>query len=88
MRPATMKAKQLCEILVRSLQSADVGGDCGDLLWRQIMRDRLHDRRRIRFIGLLAALLLPIGQLPDDIIAKLSGELRELAVALGLCAMA
>ena len=54
----------------RLLQSADIGRDRGDLRLRQIMRDRLHDRRGIRLVGLLAALLLPIRQLPDDVIAS------------------
>jgi hypothetical protein len=43
-----------------SLELADIGRDGPDLRFGEIMGDRLHDRRIVRLILVLAALLIPV----------------------------
>src|SRR5580704_18672245 len=70
------------------LQVTDIGRDRFDLRLVQAVRDRLHDRRVIRILRILAALLVPIGQFARGVVEKLAGQTRKQAVALGVRAVA
>ena len=60
----------------------EVGGHGLDLLVVQTVCNRLHDGRGIWFGGILPALLRPIFQLVDKVVAELSGQTRKLPIAL------
>ncbi len=53
---------------------ADIGCDRLDLRRGQIMGDRLHDRRGVGIGLVLSRLLLPVGQLSEDVVMQLTGE--------------
>src|ERR1700692_574498 len=66
------------------LQVTDIGRDRFDLSLVQAVRDRLHDRRGIRVLRILAALLVPIRQFARDVVEHLAGQPRKRAVSLGI----
>src|SRR5580704_10740561 len=70
------------------LQVTDIGRDRFDLGLVQAVGDRLHDRRVIRVLRILAALLVPIRQFARNIIGELAGQPRKRAVTLAVRAVA
>src|ERR1700686_4926909 len=48
------------------------------------MRNRPHDGRCIRFVLVLAALLVPVCQLPEHVVMELSCQARECIGAFGV----
>jgi len=51
------------------------------------MRNRLHDRRGVRFCLVLPPFLVPVRQLSIDVVVELAGETRKCVAALGVVPM-
>src|ERR1700730_9296291 len=66
------------------LQVTDIGRDRFDLGLVQAVSDRLHDRRVIRVLRILAALLVPIRQFARNVIGELAGQPRKRASSLAV----
>src|SRR5579862_667100 len=66
------------------LQVTDIGRDRFDLRLVQAMRDRLHDRRVVRVLRILAALLVPIRQFARNVIGELAGQPRKRSISLAV----
>src|ERR1700694_982102 len=67
-----------------SFQIAEIGRDRLDLRFGQIMRDRSHDGRCVRFVLVLASLLFPVGEFPEHVIMELSCQTRKGVAAFGV----
>src|ERR1700682_1901879 len=66
------------------LQKTDIGRDRFDLGLVQAVGDRLHDRRVIRVLRILAALLVPIRQFARNVIGELAGQPRKRSISLAV----
>src|ERR1700730_13995541 len=66
------------------LQETDIGRDRFDLGLVQAVGDRLHDRRVIGILRILAALLVPICQFARNIVGELGGQPRKRTVSLAV----
>src|SRR3974390_515468 len=70
-----------------SPQIAHIGGDRFDLRVGQAVRDRLHDRRVVRIVGILPAFLAPVLQLGEDVVVELARQARKVVLAPGVRAV-
>src|ERR1700732_4711110 len=66
------------------LQITEICRDSPHLGFAQIMRNWPHDGRRVRLGFVLAALLVPICQLPEHVVMELSCEPRKCIGAFGV----
>src|ERR1700738_1926526 len=67
-----------------SFQKVEIGCNGLDLGFAQVMRNWPHDGRRVRLGFVLAALLVPICQLPEHVVMELSCEPRKCIGAFGV----
>ena len=68
----------------RSLQIADIGRDGSDLRLGKLMGNRLHDGRSVRISLVLTPLLVPVRQLPEDVVMKLARQTGKRVGSLGI----
>ena len=61
----------------------EIGCDGFDLLVGQVVRNRLHYRRGVRFCRILATLFVPVLQFVEDVVRELTGQTRKLSLAYG-----
>jgi cytochrome c553 len=63
---------------------AEIGRDRLDLRFGQVMRDRPHDGRCVRFVLVLAPLVVRVCQLPEHVVIELSCQTRKGVAAFGV----
>src|SRR5450756_1815508 len=83
-RPDTIDFKTLGPAAAKSLQGADIGRDSPDLCLGQLVRNWLHDRRGVGVVLVLAPLLVPVRQFPEDVVMKLTRQAGKCVGSLGV----
>jgi hypothetical protein len=71
-------------VVVALIQIAEISRDSLDLRFSQAVRNRFHDGGGVRIGRILAPLLAPIHQFPQDVVVELTCQTRKRSVAFGL----